>query len=48
MRIFNSDGGSWIKKLHSYNDEIRYQLDRFHIQKAIRSSNPGDDYSKQI
>lgn len=48
VRIFNSDGGGWIKKLHDYNDEAIYQLDPFHIQKAIRSSDPGGDYSKQV
>lgn len=48
VRIFNSDGGGWIKKLHDYNDEAIYQLDPFHIQKAIRYSDPGGDYSKQI
>lgn len=48
VRIFNSDGGGWIKKLHDYNDEVIYQLDPFHIQKAIRYSDPGGDYSKQI
>ncbi len=34
MRIFNSDGGGWIKKLHDYNDEAHFQLDPFHIQKS--------------
>lgn len=48
MRIFNSDGGGWIKKLHDYNDEVHFQLDPFHIQKAIKSSNPGGDYAKQV
>ncbi len=48
IRIFNSDGGGWIKKLHDYNDEAHFQLDPFHIQKAIRSSNPGGDYAKQV
>lgn len=48
VRIFNSDGGGWIKKLHDYNDEAHFQLDPFHIQKAIRSSDPGGEYSKQV
>ena len=48
VRIFNSDGGGWIKKLHDYNDEVHFQLDPFHIQKAIRSSDPGSDYSEQV
>ncbi len=48
MRIFNSDGGNWIKKLHDYNDEVQFQLDSFHIQKAIRSSDVGGDYLKQV
>ena len=47
MRIFNSDGGGWIKKLHDYNDEAYFQLDPFHLQKAIRSSDVGGDYLKQ-
>ncbi|MCQ2602133.1 MAG: ISLre2 family transposase [Treponema sp.] len=47
-RIFNSDGGLWIKKLHDYNDEVHFQLDPFHIQKAIRSSDIGGDYLKQV
>lgn len=48
VRIFNSDGGGWIKKLHDYNDEVQFQLDPFHIQKAIRYSDLGGDYSIQI
>lgn len=48
VRIFNSDGGGWIKKLHDYNDEAHFQLDPFHIQKAIKTSDPGGDYSKQV
>lgn len=48
VRIFNSDGGGWIKKLHDYNDEVQFQLDPFHIQKAIRYSDPGGDYSIQV
>lgn len=48
MRIFNSDGGGWIKKLHNYNDEVHFQLDPFHLQKAIRSSDVGGDYLKQV
>ncbi len=48
MRIFNSDGGKWIKKLHDYNDEVYFQLDPFHIQKAIRNSDVGGDYTKQV
>lgn len=48
VRIFNSDGGGWIKKLHDYNDEAIYQLDPFHIQKAIKSSDPGGDYTRQV
>ena len=48
IRIFNSDGGGWIKKLHDYNDEVHFQLDPFHLQKAIRSSDVGGDYLKQV
>ena len=48
MRIFNSDGGGCIKKLHSYNDEVHFQLDPFHLQKEIRSSDVGGDYLKQV
>lgn len=48
VRIFNSDGGGWIKKLHDYNDEVIYQLDPFHIQKAIRRSDPGGEYLEQV
>lgn len=49
IRIFNSDGGSWIKKLHDYNDDSQFQLDPFHIHKAIRTSNPGgEEYPKQV
>ena len=48
IRIFNSDGGGWIKKLHDYNDEVQFQLDPFHIQKAIIGSDPGGDYSKKV
>lgn len=48
IRIFNSDGGGWIKKLHDYNDDVHFQLDPFHLQKAIRSSDVGGDYLKQV
>lgn len=48
VRIFNSDGGGWIKKLHDYNDEVIYQLDPFHIQKAIRRSDAGGEYLEQV
>ena len=34
QRILNGDGGSWIKD--SYDPEVVFQLDRFHIYQAIR------------
>ncbi len=46
MRIFNSDGGIWIKKLHDYNYDSYFQLDPFHLKKALRDSDPGGEYLK--
>ena len=34
QRILNGDGGSWIKE--TYDPEVIFQLDRFHIYKEIR------------
>lgn len=48
LRIFNSDGGAWIKRLYEYDDTVEFQLDPFHVRKSIRESSPGGDYEKTI
>ena len=48
MRMFNSDGGAWIKRLYEYDDTVEFQLDPFHVRKAIRESSPGGEYEKII
>ncbi|MDD3978518.1 MAG: ISLre2 family transposase, partial [Methanomicrobium sp.] len=48
MRMFNSDGGAWIKRLYEYDDAVEFQLDPFHVRKAIRESSPGGEYEKNI
>ena len=35
QRILNGDGGSWIKE--SYDPEVIFRLDRFHIYQEIKS-----------
>ncbi|MEG2634487.1 MAG: ISLre2 family transposase, partial [Oscillospiraceae bacterium] len=47
-RLFNSDGGTWIKRLYEYDDTVEFQLDPFHVRKAIRESSPGGEYEKNI
>lgn len=34
FRVFNSDGATWIKNLHT-DDITHFQLDRFHVKQAI-------------
>ena len=41
QRIFNSDGGSWIRSLYANDADVCFQLDPFHVQKAIKTSSPG-------
>ena len=48
QRIFNSDGGQWIKSMYKEDIDICYQLDPFHIRKAIKASSPGGEYEKNI
>ena len=48
QRIFNSDGGQWIKNMYKDDIDICYQLDPFHIRKAIKLSSPGGEYEKNI
>lgn len=48
QRIFNSDGGQWIKSMYKDDIDICYQLDPFHIRKAIKLSSPGGEYEKNI
>ena len=48
QRIFNSDGGQWIKSMYKNDIDICYQLDPFHIRKAIKTSSPGGEYEKNI
>jgi len=34
MRIFNSDGATWIQNLH-VDDTVQFQLDPFHVRQAV-------------
>lgn len=47
MRILNGDGASWIK--HSITSEnVHYQLDPFHKNKAIRENVSDENMREQI
>lgn len=48
MRIFNSDGGSWIRTLYENNDSICHQLDLFHVNKAIKGVGIGKDFEYTV
>lgn len=47
MRIFNSDGAAWIKKLH-IDDSVHFQLDRFHVKQAILRATRDVEIQKNI
>jgi len=34
-RILNGDGASWIKQLHDIDDTLHYQLDPYHLSRAV-------------
>lgn len=44
MRIFNSDGGNWIKTLYANDDSVDFQLDQFHLKKAIKECRMGKNF----
>ena len=46
QRILNGDGGSWIKE--SYDPEVLFQLDRFHIYKEIKQKIRDVEAQEQI
>ena len=46
QRILNGDGGSWIKE--TYDPEVIFQLDRFHIYKEIREKIQDEAAQEQI
>lgn len=48
MRIFNSDGGSWIRTLYENNDSICHQLDPFHVNKSIKGVGIGKDFEYTV
>ena len=48
MRVFNSDGGSWIKTLYAYNDSVEAQLDQFHLKKAIKECRMGKGFETAV
>ncbi len=48
MRIFNSDGGNWIKTLYESDDNTHFQLDPFHLKKIIRACNVDKNFDKTI
>lgn len=48
MRIFNSDGGSWIRSLYEKDDSVCHQLDPFHVNKAIKGVGLGKDFEFNV
>lgn len=48
MRIFNSDGGSWIKTLYEKDDSVCHQLDPFHVNKAIKGVGLGRKFESNV
>ena len=48
MRIFNSDGGSWIKTLYEKDDSVCHQLDPFHVNKAIKGVGLGREFESNV
>ena len=34
-RILNGDGASWIKQVHDIDDTLHYQLDPYHLSRAV-------------
>lgn len=48
MRIFNSDGGSWISSLYEKDDSVCHQLDPFHVNKAIKGVGLGKDFEHNV
>ena len=48
MRIFNSDGGSWIKTLYKKDASVCHQLDPFHVNKAIKGVGLGKDFEFNV
>ena len=48
MRIFNSDGGSWIKTLYEKDDSVCHQLDPFHVNKAIKGVGLGMEFESNV
>lgn len=45
-RIFNSDGGGWLKRLRT--DDVIFQLDQFHIHKAVKEQIKNRDAVREI
>ena len=48
MRIFNSDGGIWIKTLYEKDDTVCHQLDPFHVNKAIKGVGFGGEFESNM
>lgn len=48
MRIFNSDGGSWIRTLYEKDDSVCHQLDPFHVNKAIKGVGLGREFESNV
>ena len=48
MRIFNSDGGTWIKALYEKDDTVCHQLDPFHVNKAIKGAGLGKEFESAV
>lgn len=48
LRIFNSDGSDWIKTLYEKDDSVEFQLDPFHVNKAIRGCGMGRNFENTV
>ncbi len=48
MRIFNSDGGTWIRTLYEKGDSVYHQLDPFHVNKTIKGFGLGKEFESNV
>lgn len=48
LRIFNSDGGNWIKTLYERDDSVEFQLDPFHVNKSIKGVGVGREFERNV
>lgn len=46
--VVNGNGASWIKEATKYFKDAVYQLDRFHLRRALLKSLPRDEKTQQV